>query len=106
MEDEDKVYYLKLKADYHSNNSDFVESETKETAINNAKITYDQAFKIAKDRLHISNSTHLGLALNLSVFYYHKLGEKELACEIADEVFEEILKEFDELKKKMQKILY
>merc|ERR1712216_1009994 len=65
---ESKVFYLKMKGDYHR---------------------YLAEFKTGPVRL--------GLALNFSVFYYEILNSPERACHLAKQAFDEAIAELDTL---------
>jgi 14-3-3 protein epsilon len=81
-EDEAKVFYLKMKGDYYRYIAEYAHGENKENASNNALDSYKQASEFAKNLSPI-NPIALGLALNLSVFYYEIMNDKSLACDIA-----------------------
>jgi 14-3-3 protein epsilon len=98
-----KVFYLKLKGDYYRYRAEFTHDQENETATNMAEKSYKEAYDIAEAHIPISNSTRLGLALNFSVFYYEIRGQREEACQIAKNAFEESIKILDDLEKSKSK---
>jgi 14-3-3 protein epsilon len=100
---ETKVFYLKLKGDYYRYRAEFSYGNECEQATNQAEMAYRDAYEIAEVDIPISNSTRLGLALNFSVFYYEIRNNKEEACSIAKNAFEEAIKILDDLEKSKAK---
>lgn len=88
---ESKVFFLKIKADYYryvaevcGAGPEFEDNATK------ALETYLTAKKIASDQsLDAINPVRLGLALNLSVFFYEIKKNPKEACQIAKSAFDE-----------------
>ena len=61
----------------------------------------EKAYRSAQDAASTLSSTHpvrLGLALNLSVFYYEILNKRDEACEIAKQAFDVAIGELDTLR--------
>ena len=100
---ENKVFYLKLKADYFRYKCEFSNEKDFDEACNNAEKVYKEAYEISKKEIPITNSTRLGLDLNFSVFYYEIKGLKEEACTIAKTAFDEAMKCLDDLEKSKAK---
>ena len=100
---ENKVFYLKLKADYFRYKCEFSNEKDFDEACNNAEKVYKEAYEISKKEIPITNSTRLGLDLNFSVFYYEIKGLKEEACTIAKTAFDEAMKCLDNLEKSKAK---
>ena len=100
---ENKVFYLKLKADYFRYKCEFSNEKNFDEACNNAEKVYKEAYEISKKEIPITNSTRLGLDLNFSVFYYEIKGLKEEACTIAKTAFDEAMKCLDDLEKSKAK---
>ena len=98
---ETKVFYMKLKGDYFRYRAEFTAGGENENATNQAENVYKMAFEISKD-IPISSSTRLGLALNFSVFYYEIRNNREEACKIAQNAFQESMKILDDLEKKKE----
>uniref|UniRef100_A0A914DI77 14-3-3 domain-containing protein n=1 Tax=Acrobeloides nanus TaxID=290746 RepID=A0A914DI77_9BILA len=87
-DEEAKIYYLKAKADYYRYICEIItgdESKHKEMA-EKARIAYETAFELAKDKLPLAHPTRLGLALNLSVFCYEIAKEAEKAVQLANQI--------------------
>lgn len=100
---ETKVFYLKLKGDYYRYRAEFTSGKENENATDLAEKAYKDAYDVAEKNIPISSSTRLGLALNFSVFYYEIKGQKEIACQIAKNAFEESIKILDDLEKNKAK---
>jgi 14-3-3 protein epsilon len=83
-DDESRVFYHKMKADYYRYIAENIEAERKKSFGDKSLASYDEAMNIA-DNLEITNPIRLGLALNFSVFYYEVIGDQEKACMIAKE---------------------
>lgn len=92
-DDESKVFYLKMKADYHRY---FVEVNNSAEQTKLALDTYSQAMTFANS-LSVSSPIRLGLALNFSVFYYEIKKMPEVGYELAKRTFEDALHELERL---------
>ncbi|VAH95145.1 unnamed protein product [Triticum turgidum subsp. durum] len=83
---ESKVFYLKMKGDYHRYLAEFkAGAERKEAAENTLA------------DLPTTHPIRLGLALNFSVFYYEILNSPDRACNLAKQAFDEAIAELDSL---------
>jgi len=91
---EDVVFYLKMSGDYYRYLSEF---KTKGDFSSKAKSYYEQAVGVAKENLPETHPTRLGLALNYSVCCYEILAQKDLACDIAKEAFDNAIEKLDTL---------
>merc|ERR1712060_946223 len=90
--EEGKVFYQKMKADYHR----YIAEGTKKTeAAELARQAYDEAKKVAEKSLAVTHPIRLGLALNFSVFQYEVLAEPDEACKMARTAFEDAIAELD-----------
>lgn len=96
---ETQVFYLKLKADYYRYQAEFTTGDEYDEAADKAEEAYKEAYEIADKNIPISNPIRLGLALNLSVFYYEIKDMKEEACAIATNSFNEAMSVLDDLEK-------
>ena len=94
---ENKVFYLKLKADFMRYKCEISYGKELEENIFKTGKVYKEATDIANKELNINNSTRLGLALNYSVFYYEIKKAKEEAINIAKNAFDEAMKIIDDL---------
>lgn len=100
---ENKVFYLKLKADYFRYKCEFASDKEFDDACDSAEKVYKEAYELSNKEMPITNSTRLGLDLNFSVFYYEIKGLKEEACTIAKNAFDEAMKSLDDLEKSKAK---
>ncbi|XP_077249902.1 14-3-3-like protein [Tasmannia lanceolata] len=92
-----KVFYLKMKGDYHRYLAEFkIGSERKEAA-ESTLAAYKSAQDIAATELAPTHPIRLGLALNFSVFYYEILNSPDRACTLAKQAFDEAIAELDTL---------
>ena len=76
---EAKVFYHKMKGDYYRYIAENVDGDTKKKYSDKGLEAYNNA-KDESESLKYNNPIKLGLALNLSVFYYEVVGNKEEAC--------------------------
>jgi len=94
---ENKIFYLKLKADFLRYKCEISYGKELEENIVKTEKIYKEATDMANKELNINNSTRLGLALNYSVFYYEIKKAKEEAVNIAKNAFDEAMKIIDDL---------
>ena len=94
---ENKIFYLKLKADFLRYKCEISYGKELEENIVKTEKIYKEATDMANKELNINNSTRLGLALNYSVFYYEIKKAKEEAINIAKNAFDEAMKIIDDL---------
>ncbi|MBA0666715.1 hypothetical protein Gotur_021234 [Gossypium turneri] len=115
-----KVFYLKMKGDYHRYLAEFKTGDDRKSAAENTLTAYKSAqvcvhfcnfwfdlvnllalmcnFKdIAVAELAPTHPIRLGLALNFSVFYYEILNSPDRACSLAKQAFDEAIAELDTL---------
>ena len=88
-DNEAKVFYHKMTADYYRYIAENVSGDAKKSYSENSKKSYEEATKFAKD-LPISNPIKLGLALNYSVFFYEVFNDQETACSIAKDTLDQV----------------
>lgn len=100
---ENRVYYLKLKADYYRYVCEFTEEEEFNKYMEMGDNTYKEAFDIAEKHLPITSITRLGTILNYSVFLFEIKNQREEASAIAKSGLDEGLKVLDDLEKNQQK---
>merc|ERR1712054_530431 len=93
--DESKVFYHKMKADYYRYIAEFKSDDAKKSAAENARKAYEDATTTASSGLAVTHPIRLGLALNYSVFQYEVLGNPEEACKMARTAFEDAIAELD-----------
>ncbi|KAF8406081.1 hypothetical protein HHK36_008161 [Tetracentron sinense] len=94
---ESKVFYLKMKGDYHRYLAEFKTGTERKEAAEGTMTAYKAAQDIALADLAPTHPIRLGLALNFSVFYYEILNSSEKACSLAKQAFEEAIAELDTL---------
>merc|ERR1712166_487543 len=95
---EPKVFYLKMKADYHRYLADAAtgNDELWVECAKNAEEAYQLATKAA-DEMAVTHPIRLGLALNFSAFLYEVQEKQTQACEIAKQAFDDAMPELDNL---------
>merc|ERR1740121_2377817 len=93
--DESKVFYQKMKADYYRYIAEYKEGDAKTAAAENARQAYGEAQKVASTGLAVTHPIRLGLALNYSVFQYEVLQNPDEACKMARTAFEDAIAELD-----------
>ncbi|KAL0553164.1 hypothetical protein IC582_007052 [Cucumis melo] len=94
---ESKVFYLKMKGDYHRYLAEFKIGEERKSAAEDTMLAYKAAQDIAVADLAPTHPIRLGLALNFSVFYFEILNQSDKACSMAKQAFEEAIAELDTL---------
>ncbi|KAI7767952.1 hypothetical protein LZL87_001826 [Fusarium oxysporum] len=87
---ESKVFYHKMKGDYHRYLAEFASGEKRKGAATAAHDAY-------KTELTPTHPIRLGLALNFSVFYYEILNSPDRACHLAKQAFDDAIAELDSL---------
>merc|ERR1712216_392454 len=92
---ESKVFYQKMKADYHRYLAGFKDGADKSKAAENARKAYEEAQEVATKDLAVTHPIRLGLALNFSVFQYEVLQMPDDACKMARTAFEDAIAELD-----------
>jgi len=94
---ESKVFYYKMKGDYHRYLAEFAAGNGRKEAAENSLIAYKSASDIAVTELPPTHPIRLGLALNFSVFYYEILNSPDRACQLAKQAFDDAIAELDTL---------
>ncbi|KAJ8775402.1 hypothetical protein K2173_023167 [Erythroxylum novogranatense] len=94
---ESKVFYLKMKGDYHRYLAEFKTGAERKEAAESTLLAYKSAQDIALAELAPTHPIRLGLALNFSVFYYEILNSPDRACNLAKQAFDEAISELDTL---------
>ncbi|GAA0148552.1 scaffold/adaptor protein [Lithospermum erythrorhizon] len=92
-----KVFYLKMKGDYHRYLAEFKTGADRKEAAESTLTAYKAAQDIANAELPPTHPIRLGLALNFSVFYYEILNSPDRACTLAKQAFDEAIAELDTL---------
>jgi len=94
---ESKVFYYKMKGDYHRYLAEFASGQHRKEAAENSLLAYKAASDIASTELPPTHPIRLGLALNFSVFYYEILNSPDRACQLAKQAFDDAIAELDTL---------
>lgn len=100
---ESKVFYYKMKGDYHRYLAEFSTGNERKEAAENSLVAYKSASDIATTELPPTHPIRLGLALNFSVFYYEILNSPERACKLAKAAFDDAIAELDTLSEESYK---
>ena len=91
---EPKVFYLKMKGDYHRYYAETVPTEAERNAAHDA---YEDAMKVADGSLAPTHPIRLGLVLNFSVFYYEIMKKHEKGFNLARQAYDEAVPELESL---------
>ncbi|KAI5420292.1 14-3-3-like protein B [Lathyrus oleraceus] len=83
---ESKVFYYKMKGDYHRYLAEFKIGDERKFAAEDTMLSYKAAQDIVAADLPSTHPIRLGLALNFSVFYYEILNQSDKACAMAKQV--------------------
>lgn len=100
---ESKVFYYKMKGDYHRYLAEFATGNDRKDAAENSLVAYKAASDIAMTDLPPTHPIRLGLALNFSVFYYEILNSPDRACRLAKAAFDDAIAELDTLSEESYK---
>uniref|UniRef100_UPI0035902F23 14-3-3 protein epsilon-like n=1 Tax=Myxine glutinosa TaxID=7769 RepID=UPI0035902F23 len=95
--EESKVFYFKMKGDYHRYLAEFATGNQRKEVADKSLKAYEDASDVAMSGLQSTHPIRLGLALNFSVFYYEILNTPERACELAKRAFDDAISELDTL---------
>jgi hypothetical protein len=91
---EDRIFYLKMAADYYRYLAESVKSDA---SYKDKTVEYYLKAQAVMDNLAATHPTRLGLILNFSVCYYEILGEKQKACDLAKTAFDQAIAQLDDL---------
>jgi 14-3-3 protein epsilon len=100
---ESKVFYYKMKGDYHRYLAEFAIGDRRKGAADASLEAYKAATEIAQTDLAPTHPIRLGLALNFSVFYYEILNSPDQACHLAKLAFDDAIAELDTLSEESYK---
>uniref|UniRef100_H2TUP1 14-3-3 protein epsilon n=1 Tax=Takifugu rubripes TaxID=31033 RepID=H2TUP1_TAKRU len=100
---ESKVFYNKMKGDYHRYLAEFATGNSRKEAAENSLVAYKTATDLATSELPPTHPIRLGLALNFSVFYYEILNSPDRACRLAKAAFDDAIAELDTLNEESYK---
>uniref|UniRef100_A0A2I2Y1X5 14-3-3 domain-containing protein n=1 Tax=Gorilla gorilla gorilla TaxID=9595 RepID=A0A2I2Y1X5_GORGO len=96
---ESKVFYYKMKGDYHRYLAEFATGNDRKEAVENSLVGYKAASDIAMTELPPAHPIRLSLAPNFSLFYYEILcfSSPDRACRLAKAAFDDAIAELDTL---------
>ncbi|CAN8072792.1 unnamed protein product [Agarophyton chilense] len=94
---ESKVFYYKMKGDYHRYVAEFSGGDARHKSAQSSLDAYKAATDTAMTDLPPTHPIRLGLALNFSVFYYEILDAPDAACSLAKQAFDDAIAELDTL---------
>ncbi|BGP05505.1 hypothetical protein JCM10049v2_001311 [Rhodotorula toruloides] len=100
---ESKVFYHKMKGDYHRYLAEFATGDVRGKNADASLEAYKNASQIASQELAPTHPIRLGLALNFSVFYYEILNSPDKACSLAKTAFDDAIAELDTLSEESYK---
>ncbi|BGP37143.1 hypothetical protein JCM10450v2_001049 [Rhodotorula kratochvilovae] len=100
---ESKVFYHKMKGDYHRYLAEFATGDIRSKNADASLEAYKAASQIASQELAPTHPIRLGLALNFSVFYYEILNSPDKACSLAKTAFDDAIAELDTLSEESYK---
>ena len=91
---EAKVFYLKMKGDYHRYYAETAPGDAQKQAALDA---YDKATQVANSTLAPTHPIRLGLVLNFSVFHYEIMKQHEKGFQQARQAYDEAVTELETL---------
>jgi len=100
---ESKVFYHKMKGDYHRYLAEFALGDKRKASADKSLEAYKNATEVAQTDLAPTHPIRLGLALNFSVFYYEILNSPDQACHLAKQAFDDAIAELDTLSEESYK---
>jgi len=100
---ESKVFYHKMKGDYHRYLAEFATGDKRNDSAKASLEAYEAASKIAANELPPTHPIRLGLALNFSVFFYEIFNSPDKACHLAKQAFDDAIAELDTLSEESYK---
>jgi len=93
---ESKVFYYKMKGDYHRYLAESTTGEARQASAERALEAYKSASEIGLELLS-TNPIRLGLALNFSVFYYEIMNSPDNAIQLAKKAFDDAIEKLEQL---------
>jgi 14-3-3 protein epsilon len=94
---EGKIFFHKMQGDYYRYLAEFEKDEQRAEAAENSKKSYQSAYDLASKELGATHPIRLGLVLNFSVFHYEIAEDREAACKLARDGFDEALAQLEEM---------
>jgi len=93
-QDESKVFYYKMKGDYHRYLAESTTGDQRKESADHALTAYKAASDAAVSLLP-TNPIRLGLALNFSVFYYEIMNSPDNAIQLAKKAFDDAIEKLE-----------
>jgi len=93
---ESQIFLLKMKADYLRYQAEYAEGEERKSHVDQPSQAYSAARDMATSELVSCSPIRLGLALNMSCFYYEILDDKPKALQMAQDAFEQAVADLDQ----------
>eukprot|EP00121_Abeoforma_whisleri_P014871 Awhi_evm1s13715 len=94
---EGKIFFHKMQGDYYRYLAEFEKDESRKEAAENSRKSYQSAFDLASEELSATHPIRLGLVLNFSVFHYEIAEDKDAACKLARDGFDEALAQLEDM---------
>eukprot|EP00122_Pirum_gemmata_P000837 Pgem_evm1s746 len=94
---EGKIFFHKMQGDYYRYLAEFEKDEQRAEAAENSRKSYQNAYDLASEELGATHPIRLGLVLNFSVFHYEIAEDREAACKLARDGFDEALAQLEEM---------
>jgi len=100
---ESKVFYLKMKGDYHRYLAEVAQGEKRDSIIKESEQAYNEAYTVSTEgengagAMQPTHPIRLGLALNFSVFHYEIRDDHKQACDLAKAAFDNAIAQLDTL---------
>lgn len=85
------LIFFYRKGDYYRYQAEFAIRDKRKESANKGREAYDTATEIAQTDLTTTHPIRLGLALNVSCFYYEILDSPDRACQIAKRAFDDAI---------------
>jgi len=101
--DEAKVFYRKMAGDYYRYLAEFVASEELPELQRKSADFYKQAMETATSIMEPTDPVRLGLALNYSVCLYEIIKDRDAACALAKDAFDQAILKLDRLDEQQYK---
>lgn len=91
-DDEERVFYAKMKGDYYRYLAEFAQKKDRDRYAEESLLAYKHAYKDATATLEALHPTRLGLALNFSVFFHDVRKSPERACHLAKSALDDAVR--------------
>jgi len=93
---EAKTFFMKMVGDYYRYMAENAKDDMRTQANEGALEHYKLATTAGKD-LHACNPVKLGVALNLSTFYYENMKKKQMACYVTETALKDAMNKIDDV---------